>query len=92
MQPAERDALLAGIEVGEVLGVGRRIEAHLQAAGIQTVKDLRAAPSAWLRSRFGVVMERTGCELRGIAQYPPAGARRFDQANSPGCIRFLGWP
>jgi DNA polymerase V len=67
MQPAERDELLAGIEAGEVWGVGRRIEAHLQATGIWTVKDLRAAPSAWLRSRFGVVMERTGCELRGIS-------------------------
>lgn len=66
-QPAEMDALLAGIEVGEVWGVGRRIEAHLQTAGIRTAKDLRDAPSAWLRSRFGVVMERTGNELRGIS-------------------------
>ncbi len=40
---AEIDALLAGIEVGEVWGVGRRIVAHLQAAGIRTVKDLRDA-------------------------------------------------
>jgi hypothetical protein len=31
------------------------------------VKDLRDTPAAWLRSRFGVVMERTGSELRGIS-------------------------
>ncbi|SOD42772.1 Y-family DNA polymerase [Nitrosovibrio sp. Nv4] len=67
MPQAAIDALLAGIEVGEVWGVGRRIEAHLQAAGIRTVKALRDAPLAWLRSRFGVVMERTGNELRGIS-------------------------
>ena len=67
MPQAEIDTLLAGIEVGEVWGVGRRIEAHLQAAGIRTVQDLRDAPSTWLRSRFGVVMERTGNELRGIS-------------------------
>lgn len=67
MSQAEIDALLASIEVEEVWGVGHRIEAHLQAAGIRTVKDLHDAPSAWLRSRFGVVMERTGNELRGIS-------------------------
>ncbi|SFO21792.1 DNA polymerase V [Nitrosospira briensis] len=67
MNPAEIDALLAGIEVGEVWGVGGRINAHLQAAGIWTVKDLRDAPLTWLRSRFGVVMERTGNELHGIS-------------------------
>jgi DNA polymerase V len=67
MDPARRDALLAAIEVGEVWGVGKRIGAHLQASGIRTVKDLRDASPAWLRVRFGVVMERTGCELRGLS-------------------------
>jgi DNA polymerase V len=67
MPQTEIDALLASIEVGEVWGVGRRIEAHLQAAGIRTVKDLRDASLTWLRSRFGVVMERTGNELRGLS-------------------------
>ncbi|SFU69861.1 DNA polymerase V [Nitrosospira multiformis] len=63
----EMDALMAAIEVGEVWGGGRRINAHLQAAGIRTVKDLRDTPPACPRSRFGVVMERTGSELRGIS-------------------------
>lgn len=67
MDPAQRDALMAAIGVGEVWGVGGRINAHLQTAGIRTVKDLRDTPPAWLRSRFGVVMERTGAELRGIS-------------------------
>jgi DNA polymerase V len=59
MDPAQCDALMAPIEAGEVWGVGRRIQAHLRRAGIRTVKDLRDTPPAWLRSRFGVVMERT---------------------------------
>jgi len=63
----EMDALMAGIEVGEVWGVGHRIQAHLHAVGIRTVRDLRDTPPPWLRSRFGVVMERTGSELRGIS-------------------------
>ena len=67
IDPAQCDALMASIEAGEVWGVGYRTQAHLQAAGIRTVRDLRDTPSAWLRSRFGVVMERTGSELRGIS-------------------------
>jgi DNA polymerase V len=67
MDQARRTELMAAIEVGEVWGVGRRIQGHLHAAGIRTVKDLRDASSAWLRARFGVVMERTGNELRGMS-------------------------
>lgn len=67
MPQAQIDALLAAIEVSEVWGVGHRISMHLHAVGIKTVKALRDAPLAWLRTRFGVVMERTGNELRGLS-------------------------
>jgi DNA polymerase V len=67
MKQAEIDALFRTIDVSEVWGVGRRIRAHLQAAGIRTVKDLRDTPPAWLRSKFGVVMERTANELQGLS-------------------------
>lgn len=67
MPQAQIDLILAGIEVGEVWGVGRRIGLHLHAAGIKTVKALRDAPPSWLRAKFGVVMERTGNELRGLS-------------------------
>ncbi|SFN45188.1 DNA polymerase V [Nitrosospira briensis] len=67
MPLAETDALLSGIEVGEVWGVGPRIGSQLHAAGISTVKALRDTPLSWLRARFGVVMERTGNELRGLS-------------------------
>ena len=56
--------------VGEVWGVGLPINLHLQAAGIKTVKALREASPSWLRSKFGVVMERTGNE-RIINQITP---------------------
>ena len=64
---AEMDSLLANLGVVEVWGVGRRIGLQLHAAGITTVQQLREASSFWLRSKFGVVMERTGNELRGIS-------------------------
>jgi len=57
--------LLASVDVGEVWGVGRRIEARLQQLGIVNVAQLRDADAAWLRGQFGVVMERTVRELRG---------------------------
>ncbi|SFM74000.1 DNA polymerase V [Nitrosomonas communis] len=61
------EAWLSTIEVGEVWGVGRQLSLHLNAAGIKTVQALRATPPAWLRAKFGVVMERLGYELRGIS-------------------------
>jgi DNA polymerase V len=67
MPSAKVDSLLANIGVVEVWGVGRRIGLQLHAAGITTVQQLRAASPSWLRSKFGVVMERTGNELRGIS-------------------------
>jgi DNA polymerase V len=63
----EREQLFAEIDVGDVWGVGRRIGARLVAAGIDTVQALRMAPPKWIRAEFGVVMERTVNELRGIS-------------------------
>lgn len=62
---AELDALLAGIEVSEVWGVGQRITARLQTMGIHTVLDLKCAPAKCIRTEFGVVTERTAAELNG---------------------------
>ena len=63
----DREQLFAQIDVGEVWGVGRRVGARLLAAGIDNVQALRMAPPKWIRAEFGVVMERTVNELRGIA-------------------------
>jgi DNA polymerase V len=67
MPPAQLDALFDKIAVGEVWGIGHQIGTRLQAMGINTVAALRRAPATWLRTHFGVVMERTGCELQGLS-------------------------
>ncbi len=59
-------AVLAATPVGEIWGVGRRIEASLAAMGIATALDLRQANPAILRARFSVLMEKTARELQGI--------------------------
>lgn len=61
------DALLAGIEVGEVWGVGRQSRQRLLEMGIADVLALKRAPAKRIRAAFGVVMERTHAELNGIA-------------------------
>lgn len=63
----ERLQWMHSVPVGEVWGVGRRTQLRLQAMGIATVLDLRNAPPKELRAQFGVVMERTCNELRGIS-------------------------
>jgi DNA polymerase V len=59
--------LFAGIEVGEVWGVGHQLTRKLDEMGINTVEDLRRADAKMLRDRFSVVLERTVVELNGIA-------------------------
>ena len=67
MSEARTAWLLQRIDVGEVWGVGRRISTKLRAMGINTVKDLKDAPPSIMRAHFGVVLERTCNELRGIS-------------------------
>lgn len=67
MSRLERRQWMSQIEVGEVWGVGRRINARLAAMGIHTVLALRNASPKAIRAQFGVVMERTCEELRGVS-------------------------
>ena len=67
MSVARMRWLFVRIDVGEVWGVGRRIAARLHAMGIHTVQDLKDASPSGIRVHFGVVMERTCQELRGLS-------------------------
>ncbi|WP_041930340.1 Y-family DNA polymerase [Methylibium petroleiphilum] len=62
-----RRELLVKTEVKEVWGVGPRIGAQLNAAGVSTVLDLVRLDPAAVRRRFSVVLEKTVLELRGIS-------------------------
>lgn len=67
LSAGDQDDLLGRIEVGEVWGVGRKIDARLQEMGISSVRDLRDADPVMIRSRFSVVLERTVRELNGVS-------------------------
>lgn len=62
---SDLDALFETTEVGEVWGVGRRIGQQLRDTGVNTVLDLARLSPSMVRSRWGVVLERTVRELQG---------------------------
>ena len=65
--PVRRDKLLKVMPVEEVWGIGRRMQAHLNALGIKTAWDLANCDTWELRKRFNVIIEKTARELRGTA-------------------------
>lgn len=58
--------LLEATSVGDVWGVGRRIEEQLRAAGIETAGQLAQLDPVTARLRWSVVLERTVRELQGV--------------------------
>lgn len=63
--PERSEKLLRVMPVGEVWGVGRRMNEHLTAMNIKTAWDLAYADAWTLRKQFSIVIEKTARELRG---------------------------
>jgi DNA polymerase V len=63
----EQVAWLKKIAVGEVWGIGRRLNDHLKNRGITTVYDLAKSNPEVMRQYFSVVMARTVAELQGVS-------------------------
>jgi len=61
------DAVLAGIAVADIWGIGRRLAEKLSKQHIYTALQLRNADPEDMRSRYSVVMQRLILELRGVA-------------------------
>jgi DNA polymerase V len=86
----EFQALLEATEVGEVWGVGRRIESQLREAGINTAWELSQMSPGAARSRWSVVLEKTVRELKGTPCF------NFEDQPPPkqqiACTRSFGRP
>ena len=65
-EEGRRAKLMAITPVEEVWGIERKLTAKLNKQGINSVADLVAADPKSLRRQYGVVVERTVQELRGI--------------------------
>ena len=90
LNQSDLHGVLAATEVGEVWGVGRRIGAQLQEAGIRTVLDLVKLDPGTVKRRWSVVLERTVRELQGTS------CIGFDDQPAPkqeiACTRSFGQP
>ena len=90
MSQAEFEATMRATAVNEVWGVGRQISKGLMAGGVQSVHDLMQLDNAALRGGWGVVLERTVRELRGIScidlDHSPAPRKEI------ACTRSFGRP
>ena len=62
-----RNWVLRNTAVSEVWGVGKKMNAHLEAMNIRTAMDLATADPRTLRDRFSVVIEKTARELAGTS-------------------------
>ncbi|WP_271105095.1 translesion error-prone DNA polymerase V subunit UmuC [Pseudomonas tohonis] len=65
--PDRCERVMKKTPVGDVWGIGRRMQAHLEVLKIKTAWDLACADPWSLRKQFSVVIERTARELRGVS-------------------------
>ncbi len=63
-------ALLAGMPVGDIWGIGRQGSEKLRRHGIMTALDLRNRDDTWIRKHLTVTGLRTVMELRGTPCIP----------------------
>lgn len=64
------ETLLSRQPVGELWGVGSRLEKRLQLLGVKTALDLARTSTSFIRKNFGVILERTVREMNGESCIP----------------------
>lgn len=90
VMPQKTDDILQETPVGDIWGVGPRVEKRLMALGIRTARQLAEAELTWLQKRFSVCLVRTVLELRGLEAVP---AEDFGHPQkSTACSRMFGTP
>lgn len=70
LSPERRERALSITPVREIWGVGPRTGEKLGAMGVRTALDFARMDASLVRARFGVVLERTLREIRGVACIP----------------------
>ena len=63
----KRQKAIELFEVGDVFGIGRKMNEHLSKYGIRTAADFTRLDGEWVRSAFSITGYRTWRELRGEA-------------------------
>lgn len=65
--PDLRKTILQNYPIGEVWGIGYRLEQRLQSLGVFTAWDFHQLEAPFIRKRLGVVAERMLFEMQGIS-------------------------
>ncbi len=65
--PKNPEDILRETPVGDIWGVGPRVEKRLMALGVRTALQLAESDLSWLQKKFSVCLVRTALELRGQA-------------------------
>lgn len=68
--PEDVERILYPLPVGDLFGVGRRMQAALESLGIRTVGHLAATDPEFLRRRFGKAGETLSLYARGLDDSP----------------------
>ena len=55
------------LPAGELWGIGRRLGKKMSQCGVYTIADLYHRNQSWVRSEFGVNLERSWLELHGVS-------------------------
>ena len=61
----ERERLLRSMDTDDIWGIGHRLQAHLKNMNVDTAWEFSNCPSAMIRKRFGVTVQRVLWELQG---------------------------
>ncbi|TNF53550.1 DNA polymerase IV [bacterium] len=77
-------ALLETVPVGELCGIGRKLEIYLNEMGIKTCGDLGRYPVMVLKRRFGIIGERLHEMGLGIDNSPVSPMENEDEVKSVG--------
>lgn len=88
--PKNPEDILRETPVGDIWGVGPRVEKRLMALGIRTALQLAESDLSWLQKKFSVCLVRTALELRGQAA---TAAEDFGHPmKTAACTRMFGTP
>lgn len=68
--PVLQEKILRSYPVGEIWGIGSRLQSKLNTMGIYTAWEFCQSDPALIRARMGVVGERVLWELRGVSCLP----------------------
>ena len=90
VMPQDLKSILVNVPVGEVWGVGRRLEPQLVRLGIRNAWQLSQQNTSEMSKKFSTLLARTILELRGISALEERDPEELSQSIT--CSRCFGTP